>query len=210
MSSLLDCLKGNNSLLTAGTTTVTWHSVGSKTVTVQAANAFGVVEATHPVTVAAAATNITPGQAATLIYTGTDHIITRVDFPANSVTEPIAVGYFSMTATVETPFPVQPVAPPFAVTAYRAQQAVDNYELTRPAHLTIGYQAADPQEFDERLLQIHTWDGTAWVNAATTCHPPTAYTPDTDNNTVSIGICRLGQFALLEGPRQLFMPLITR
>lgn len=62
---------------------------------------------------------------------------------------------------------------------------------------------------DESALSIALWNGSAWVDAATTCTPASTYVRDPVQNRLSVAICHLSEFALF-GPARVYLPLVMK
>jgi len=70
---------------------------------------------------------------------------------------------------------------------------------------------------DENTLTFDYWDGSQWVNAATTCDPPSSYDRRPDENTLSVAICHLTEFNVSgqvgQPPavtKMVYLPLVLR
>jgi hypothetical protein len=75
----------------------------------------------------------------------------------------------------------------------------------------VEYLDSDVVGVEENSLLLYYWDGTAWVDAATTCQSPPGYTLDTEANVFSTGICHLNQFALMgESQPRIFLPMLIQ
>jgi Leucine-rich repeat (LRR) protein len=70
------------------------------------------------------------------------------------------------------------------------------YVFGQPVSATISYSDSDLVNIQEDALALDYWDGSQWVDAAQTCSTPAAYTRDAENNTLSLQICKAGEFAL--------------
>lgn len=64
---------------------------------------------------------------------------------------------------------------------------------------------------DESTLTLYVREGPGWVDATTTCAPPSTYVRYPDANTLSVPICHLSEYALFGAPRyRVFLPLVIR
>ncbi len=73
------------------------------------------------------------------------------------------------------------------------------------------YADADVNKVDEQTLTLDYWDGSRWVDAATTCTPVVAYERHPAENWLAVPICHLSEFALLgQRVHRVYLPLIVR
>lgn len=158
----------------------------------------------------AVSTTITPGQGETFIYTDTLGLTTTIHLPTDSVNSDTVLLYASVPEVTPTAG-LQFAGRAFDLTAYQDGVSQSNFAFLQPVSVSLTYRDEDVDGLDESKLTLQVWDGAAWMDAATTCSPPSSYTRDTDDNTISVDICHLSRFALMEfSGQQLFLPLVVR
>ena len=192
------------------TLALSWSAAGTYSFTVSAANAAGgPVSASHTITITAGAeATVTPGTPATLVYTPTTSGPTMLSIPAGAVTEATTLRIVPGTTIAPGPgFAFAGHA--FSLDAYQNGGMVEGFTFTAPVTLTVGYTDADLGGQDEGTLRLMTWNGTAWVDAATTCSPASTYVRDLANNRVSVAICHLSDYALF-GQHRVLLPSLRR
>jgi hypothetical protein len=92
-------------------------------------------------------------------------------------------------------------------------QTIPNFTFAAPVTLTLHYTDADIKGIVEKKLRLYYWDTDKgkWADAANTCTPISDYTRDPVNNTLTVQICHLSEFALLGDAFQtLFLPSVRR
>ncbi|MEZ4643999.1 MAG: choice-of-anchor L domain-containing protein [Chloroflexota bacterium] len=71
--------------------------------------------------------------------------------------------------------------------------------LLHPMQITLEYSDEDIADIsDEASLRLYQWNGSAWIDAVTTCAGGTAadYTSDTAANYVQLPVCTFGEFMM--------------
>jgi hypothetical protein len=154
-------------------------------------------------------TALPPGTAslpARLVYTDTQGLPTRLDFPTGTVTQ--------TTTLVLTPTLAWDVAGyafaghAFELAAYRGGRRLPGLNFGAPVTVTIQYSDPDVRVVaDESLLDFWWWTGTDWQDGTATCDPASAYARDTASNLLRVPICRLGRFGLFGPTHQAYLPL---
>jgi len=146
---------------------------------------------------------------ASLVYTDTQSLPTRLDFPAGAVSHPTDVWLRPTFATSPAGFAFAGHA--FELTAYQGGSAQLDLAFNKPVTVTIHYSEADVRPVsDEEQLRLRWWDGDEWLDAVQTCDLASTYTRDLDNNVLSVAICHLSQFALYGPTNQVYLPIILR
>ena len=87
------------------------------------------------------------------------------------------------------------------------------FSFDQPVTITIHYLDSDVAVLQEDQITLYDWDTAAstWVDAAQTCSPASAYTRDPANNTLSVQICHLSEFALLGSAlHNIMLPLVDK
>jgi hypothetical protein len=77
--------------------------------------------------------------------------------------------------------------------------------FSEPITVTIHY---NPVELNEDNLFIYYWDGSQWLDAATTCDPTSAYVRG--QHFVSVAVCHLTDFGLFEVNKSVYLPIILK
>jgi len=153
---------------------------------------------------------ITPSAASTLVYTSTSSLVTTIDLPANSVTATTMLSYTAMpTATAPAGFGFAGLA--FSLDASQNGTRLDGFAFAHPINITVQYGDTDIAGMIEPSLTLNYWNGTAWVDAATTCAPPSVYQRAPEINRFSVAVCHLTQFGVFGIPQStLRLPLVRR
>jgi predicted outer membrane repeat protein len=192
--------------------TFNWNSVGLKTMTVTVSNGAGT-----PITigrsisiVAGAQIIINPIGVMTLTYTDTQNNPTIIVIPNGAVTQ--------TTTLLLTPVPTITGASGFAfgghaftLDAYRDGVKLNGFVFQKPITITLHYSNADVAGLDETTLTMRYWNGSAWLDAATSCAPTSTYQRYPAQNYLTVNICHLSNFALLTPIKHyVYLPLVKR
>jgi hypothetical protein len=153
---------------------------------------------------------ITPSEASTLVYTSTSSLVTEIVVPASSVTATTVLSYTAVpTATAPAGFGFAGLA--FSLDAYQDDIKLDGFAFAQPIGVTVQYSDADIAGLNEQTLTLAYWNGTGWVDAGTTCAPPSIYTHEPEMNRFTVAICHLSEFGVFGVPqRKLLLPLMRR
>jgi len=146
-----------------------------------------------------------------LQYTYPDGGETSIEAPAGAVTTDISLVYA----------PIGELAPPigstlagiaFQLDARDDSGVLPDFAFDKPLTITVSYTDANVDTIDEDMLRLYFWDedGGDWVDAATTCSPTSVYTRVPGENTLSVDICHLTPFALLEKTESTFIPVLLK
>jgi hypothetical protein len=73
----------------------------------------------------------------------------------------------------------------------------DTFPFLRPISLTLTYIDSQIPGLDENTLILTYWDGSQWLDAATTCPNPFPYVRDPANNQITLQICHLSRFGMV-------------
>jgi uncharacterized repeat protein (TIGR01451 family) len=135
---------------------------------------------------------------------------TTVEIVAGTVTTTTTLLYTAHpTATPPSGFRFAGHA--FALDAYRDGVKLNSLALQKPITLTLRYTDADVAGIDEKTLVLNYWDGSQWVDAATTCTPTSTYERHPDQNWLAVAVCHLTDFGLMGGARYtIYLPLVLR
>ena len=193
--------------------TYTWAEAGEKAVTVSVEGSGATVTATHTFLALSATTGATsPEAGGTLSAEEREGQSITVEVPAGAVTETVTLAYAPLEA------PPEPEAPSgfrfagrrFTLNTYRDGERLEGVQFAAPVTVTLAYTDAEVEGLDESTLVLHTWDGSSWVDAATSCSPASTYLREPEENRLSVGICHLSEFAVFGRQPRLYLPLTIR
>ncbi len=191
----------------------TWATPGEKVITVTASAATGIIgSATQTITLHKGTHALIGAGGGSLSYTDEQGHITSVQVPAGAVLSPLDLRYVDAVAQ---PLPnAQTFAGlGFYLDAYRDNIWLDGFSFTTPIKITLSYQDTDVAYTSENTLRLFYWNGSDWLDAATTCSPPSTYERDPIANQISVDVCHLTAFALggnSAQQQQIFLPLMRR
>jgi photosystem II stability/assembly factor-like uncharacterized protein len=156
------------------------------------------------------AATVTATTGATLVYTSSASLITIITVPAGSVSATTVLSYTAVpTATAPAGFGFAGLA--FTLDAYQNGVKHDGFAFTKSIAVSVLYGDADVAGLEEQTLTLDYWNGTGWVDAATTCAPPAMYTRHPETNRLAVGICHLSEFGVFGVPqRKVLLPLMRR
>ena len=156
------------------------------------------------------AATVTPNAGATLVYSSSSSLITSITVPAGDVSATTVLSYTSVpTATAPSGFGFAGLA--FSLDAYRNGTMLDGFAFAQPIGVTVQYGDADIAGLNEQTLTLAYWNGMGWVDAGTTCAPPSIYTHESETNRFTVAICHLSEFGVFGVPqRKLLLPLMRR
>lgn len=152
-------------------------------------------------------TSLTPGAAASLTYTDTQGLATRLDIPSGAVTQTATL---ALTPTLAA----RAGGMVFAGHAFDLaviEQGVDRSDFTfgAPVIVMIRYSDLDVRTVsDEQRLTLRRWTGSGWEDATKTCANPKAILRDIASNVMSLAICQPGRFGLFGPTHPMFLPHI--
>ena len=90
---------------------------------------------------------------------------------------------------------------------------LDDFAFNQPISVRIDYTDASIVGFVEETLLLNYFDEATqkWVDAATTCTPPSTYTRNLSENYFIVNICHLTEFATV-GKRftKFYVPVVVR
>ena len=153
---------------------------------------------------------IAPATGGTLVYTDPAGSPTTVAVPSAAVAEAVTLR-LTAAESVQTPPGLGASGHAFALTALQGGIPLEHLAFAQPVALTVSYSDVDVARLNEKTLALYTWDGTGWVDAATTCSPVLPYVVDEAANQITVQICHLSHYALFgEKLPALYLPLIVR
>jgi hypothetical protein len=152
---------------------------------------------------------LTPGIASSLLYTDTQGLPTRLDFPADAVVQTTTIEFAAALWTSPKPNSIF-AQHAFVLVASRDGEVDKSFAFNAPVTVTISYSDADIQKAaDESRLTVYWWTGNDWRDAAYECDPTSSYYRDLTANIISVPICQPGQLGLYS-THQIYLPFITR
>jgi len=157
-------------------------------------------------------TPIDPEAGATRVYTDAQGLTTQVDVPPGAAGVTSTLTYLPLVSpTHPLPAALAFAGHAFALEVYQDGVFYPGFAFSRPVTITLHYSEADVAGMDESRLALHYWSGSQWLDAATTCAPPSAYDRHPDEDWLAVPICHLCEFALVgEGSWTVYLPLILR
>ncbi len=132
----------------------------------------------------------------TLIYTDTGGGVTNLWLPSGAVTDTVILVYTPIES-VTVPLSYTFANHAFELSAYRGGVLLPDFTFLEFLEVTLHYTDADITGLDEARLMLYVWNErtSAWEDAACA-----AYTRDPDRNRLTIPICHVGIFVLVETP----------
>lgn len=146
------------------------------------------------------AATITPGGGGSITYTDPQGDDTNIIAPAGAVTQTIRLVFAPLLGpSVSPPDGNAAAGNSFTLEAYNTPTGtlLTDFVFTLPVSVSVEYSNSDVANIDdESTLILYYLNGATWVDAATTCTPPSTYQRDIANNVVGVEICHLTEFAL--------------
>ncbi|HHS97150.1 MAG TPA: PKD domain-containing protein [Chloroflexi bacterium] len=198
--------------------TYTWATTGTYVITVTAQNVVGSAITTTTITIRSdLTTTLYPTADVTLIYTDPWGLTTTLYAPTGTVARSWILRY--------TPRPshVFPLLSDMGFGGHAFDLDVlsntllitSGFEFSRPLTITIRYTDSNIAGLDEESLRLYFWNGSQWVDGATTCIPTSTYRLYTQENRLELAICHLSRWGMMgmtiEGKKKyIYLPLILR
>ena len=135
-----------------------------------------------------------------LEHTTADGATTTVQVPANAVTETLSLVY-EPKGEYPAPEDGRTTGPSFRLAVQDDDGPVEGFTFLEPITIQVEYTDEDLvySNEDEVLLYLYVYETNSWVDAATTCDPPSEYTRLPNQNTIAVDICHLSYFGVF-GP----------
>jgi hypothetical protein len=160
-----------------------------------------------------ASTVIYPNSASTLWFTSLNGGgTTTIRIPAGAVSQVTNLNYAAMTTVNAWQPDFVFGGRGFSLDAYQNGQPLDHFLFNLPIEVTVEYTDDHASGLNEEELILPFWDGLAWVDAATSCTPVSAYNREPEQNRFTVSICHLTEFSLFGTPTdfQLYLPATLR
>jgi hypothetical protein len=168
-------------------------------------------DVTLPPETGSASVVIAPLAGGILNYVDGQGNTTSVKVPSGAVTLATTLS-FTKVATVTPPSGMASAQHAFTLEASQGGSPVPNLVFAQPVTVTVQYSDADVVGMNEGFLILAYWNGSAWVDAATSCTPTSVYDRHPADNWLAVPICHLSQFALfgVQSGSRVYLPLILR
>jgi len=150
---------------------------------------------------------IDPVTGGELVFTATETNTTTITIPGNAVSETVSI-HFIPTEPGEPPVGFSFTNNSFSLEVYQDGVLQDGFVFQEPVMITIEYSEEDITGILEESMLLYYWDGSSWVDAASTCDPASTYTRDLVGNKLSTSICHLSHFSMMGESQELYLPLI--
>ena len=139
---------------------------------------------------------IDPLLGGTLAYTDNNGNRYSFTLPAGAVNE-VTTLVLKPSTPSSTPPNFGFVGNSFILDAFVNGNLLDNFTFNQPISVRIDYTDENIAELIELELVLNYFDETTqqWVDAATTCTPPSTYTCNLAENYFIVNICHLTEFA---------------
>jgi len=146
-------------------------------------------------------------------------MLVHTDISSNKYTFTLPAGAVNETTTLvlrpQTPSSAPPnfgfIGVSFTLDAYMNGELLDNFAFNQPMSVRIDYTDANIVGLVEETLLLNYFDETTqtWVDAATTCAPPSTYVRNLNENYFTINVCHLTEFAVF-GTKftKVYIPLV--
>ena len=152
---------------------------------------------------------LSPEEDTSLVFTGEDSQ-TTIEVPAGAVTEDTLLRLV-VTEPASAPLDMSSAGNSFELEASIDGDVLLDFAFLEPVTMTINYADADINWLKEETLLLYYWDGSQWLDAATTCDPTSSYTRDLAANLISLEVCHLTPFGLFaEAQPVQFLPLVRK
>jgi len=139
---------------------------------------------------------VTPADGGTITFTSPAGTSTTVSVPKGAVSETITLRYSPRTDAADAPYGMEFAGQAFALDALREGTTLDGFTFAQPVTVTVTYTDAQVQDVVEDTLALYVWDGSAWVDATTTCQPTAPVVREPEANALHVPVCHLSEFAL--------------
>ncbi len=150
---------------------------------------------------------VEPGPGGDLVYTDTQGLPTIIRVPPGGVTDTILLAYVPLAAPTHPLPPLKAFANhAFTLDAWTLDGVhLPGFVFQAPVTVEVHYSNADVSRVTEPSLELGTWTGDAWQDAA--CG---LYDRQAAANWLSLPVCHLSEFALIGEPYRVYLPLVMR
>jgi hypothetical protein len=202
----------------AFTTASAWaghtFACGTYTVWVDAMSSYGNhAIGSYPITLTTNCSTqamITPAGGGTIVVNDAQGVPqATISVPGGAVSSDVRLVHSAQPMPTTLPSGLKFAGQAFNLDAYLGDVKQEGFVFSQPTMVTMRYTDAQIQGQYELGLKLYYWNGTSWVDAASSCSTPSTYVRDAANNTLSVGICHLTPFVLASST-PLFLPMIAR
>ncbi|HEY75229.1 MAG TPA: hypothetical protein G4O00_03490 [Thermoflexia bacterium] len=200
--------------------TYTWSTTGTYVITLTAQNVSGSAITTTTITIRTdLTTTLYPTADITLIYTDPWGLTTTVYAPAGAVTQSLVLRYVPQPTYTYNLSPDWGFADhAFDLEVLSNELPLQGFVFSQPLTITVNYTDSDVAGLDENTLRLYFWDGSQWVDGATTCVPTSTYHLYTQENRLELAICHLSRWGMMgfragdagEKKVYLYLPIVLR
>lgn len=150
---------------------------------------------------------VEPDPGGSLVYTDTQGLPTIIRVPPGGVTGTVVLAYVPLAAPTHPLPPLKRFAHhAFTLDAWTLDGVhLPGFVFQAPVTVEINYSNADVRQVTEPSLELDTWAGDAWQDAA--CG---LYDRQAAANRLSLPVCHLSEFALIGEPYRVYLPLVAR
>jgi len=143
---------------------------------------------------------------ATLCYTDTHGLLTSIEVDPGSVNDLTKIEFVPV-ADLVIPDGFDFTERVFDLEAYRNGVHLPTLHFNTPVTVTMYYTATEVAGLDVDALQLYTWDGNVWLDAA--CG---SYVRNAEQHWLAVPICHLSRFALMvkSDLHTVYLPLVMR
>lgn len=149
-----------------------------------------------------------PDLPATLTYTGTEGVVTRLDFPSHTTDVTRTIYFITETSTYADGMVFSGYA--FGLIPFIENTIDEQYEFMQPVSLTIQYpDEIIPSGIPENQLEIYHPTALGWIPAEDTCDPSVPFYQDLEHNLFFGLICEPAYYAIF-GSHRLYLPVAMK
>ena len=155
---------------------------------------------------------IDPTFGGTLTYSEQNVAAFAFTIPGNAVETAVDL-VLKPTNALTVPTDLAFLGQSFTLDAFVNGLLLDGFVFKQPISVRVDYTPESSSGVDEQslLLYFYNEETGAWVDAATTCIPSSTYVRNLDENTFTVTICHLTEFAVFGRENlQLYLPVVTR
>jgi hypothetical protein len=149
-----------------------------------------------------------PDLPTSLTYSGTEGVVTRLDFPPHTTDVTRTIYFITETSTYADGMVFSGYA--FGLIPFNEDTIDKQYKFMQPVSLTIQYSdEIIPSGIPENQLGIYHPTGSEWILAEDTCDPSAPFYQDVERNFFAGFICEPAYYAIF-GSHRLFLPVTMK
>lgn len=151
-----------------------------------------------------------PNVETTLLFTDAQNELTTIQIPEGAVTDPTLIRYEPLSPA-SIPTDLGSANHAFELSALRDGEILPDFNFELPISFTIEYSDLDILQLYEETIRLYYWDGSSWIDVASTCDPISIYNLDLIDNQISVDVCHLTPFSLFgELMESVFVPFVYK